>query len=95
MVRADVIKLIAENPQAHGVYDLTVAEVPREVMCTVRSASYRDIEAAGSQGLAHDFEYQGEKVCEYHGTRYNIDRVYFKDSEDWIDLTCSRGDPGV
>lgn len=103
MVRADVVKLIAENPQAHGVYDTTVQEVPREVMCTVRSASYRDIEAAGSQGmrpeivfrLAHDFEYQGEKLCEYHGIRYNIDRVYFKDSEDWIDLTCSRGDPGV
>lgn len=50
MVRADVIKLIAESPAAHGVYDETT-RTARTVMCTVRAASYRDIEAAGSEGL--------------------------------------------
>ena len=103
MIRADVIRLISDNPEAHGVYEDDIEEIGREVLCTVRSASYRDIEAAGSQGmrpeivfrLAYVFEYQGETACEYRGTRYNIDRVYFNDTEDWIDLTCSRGDPGV
>lgn len=100
MVRADVVTLITEKPDAHGLFD-SPEESTRTVMCTVRSASYRDIQAAGSEGLrpelifrlAHDFEYQGEKVAKYHGQRYNVDRVYFADDSDWIDLTCSRGEP--
>lgn len=100
MVRADVITLISVVPDAHGVFDDTTP-TERDVMCTVRSASYRDIQAAGSDGLrpelvfrlAQDFEYQGERVCRYKGNVYNIDRTYFADSEDWIDLTCSRGEP--
>lgn len=102
MVRADVIRLISEDPAAHGVFDEAEA-VGREVLCTVRSASYRDIAAAGTEGLrpelvfrlAHDFEYQDERICEYKGHRYNIDRVYFADDSDWIDLTCSRGEPNA
>ena len=102
MVRADVITLITESPAQHGVFE-DVDQTGREVMCTVRSASYKDIAAAGSDGLrpelvfrlAHDFEYNGEKTAIYSGRRYNIDRVYFADGADWIDLTCSRGDPGV
>ena len=100
MVRADVITLIGVNPDAHGVFDETV-QAERDVMCTVRSASYRDIQAAGTDGLrpelvfrlAHDFEYQGERTCRYNGLIYNIDRTYFADNDDWIDLTCSRGEP--
>lgn len=100
MVRADVIRLISEDPAAHGVFDEAEAS-GRYVLCTVRSASYRDIAAAGTDGLrpelvfrlAHDFEYQDEHICEYKGRRYNIDRVYFTDDQDWIELTCSRGEP--
>lgn len=100
MVRADVITLIGEVPDAHGVFDETT-QVERDVMCTVRSASFRDIQASGSDGLrpelvfrlAQDFEYQGERVCRYKGLMYNIDRTYFSETEDWIDLTCSRGEP--
>lgn len=100
MVRVDVITLISEDPAAHGVFDSTET-TGREVLCTVRSASYRDVAAAGTDGLrpelvfrlAHDFEYQDERICEYKGKRYNIDRVYFSDDSNWIDLTCSRGEP--
>ena len=100
MLRADVVTLISEAPDAHGVYDETTA-MERDVMCTVRSASYRDIQAAGSDGLrpelvfrlAQDFEYQGERACRYKGLVYNIDRTFFADNADWIDLTCSRGEP--
>lgn len=102
MVRADVVTLITQTPGQHGVFD-EVTETGRTVMCTVRSASYRDIAAAGSDGLLpeivfrleHDFEYQNEKVAEYKGTRYNIDRVFFADGQNWIELTCSRGDPNA
>lgn len=102
MVRATTVTLLAENPQAHGVFD-EPEESAREVLCTVRSASYRDIEAAGGMGLRpelvfrlpFDFEYQDEKVLIFDGRRWNIDRVYFADDTDWIELTCSRGDPNV
>lgn len=102
MVRADVVTLITQIPGQHGVFD-EVTETGRTVMCTVRSASYRDIAAAGSDGLrpeiifrlAQDFEYQDEKIAEFHGKRYNVDRVYFADDSDWIDLTCSRGEPNA
>lgn len=96
MVRADVLTLINENPAAHGVFDAPT-ETERTVYCTARSASYNDILTAKSDGLApelifrltHDFEYAGEKICEYRGIRYNIDRTYVS-QEDWIELTCSR-----
>ena len=100
MVRADVLTLISETPDTHGVYE--EAEITeRDVLCTVRSASYRDIQAAGTDGLrpelvfrlTQDFEYQGERVCRYRGQIYNIDRTYFADDTDWIELTCSRGEP--
>lgn len=96
MVRADVLTLIAETPAAHGVFD-TTETTERTVYCTVRSASYSDILAAKSDALrpeivfrlAHDFEYQDEKICRFRGALYNIDRTYVSEA-DWIELTCSR-----
>lgn len=96
------MRLISECPSAHGVFDKPEAH-GREVLCTVRSASYRDIAAAGTEGLrpeivfrlAHDFEYQDEHMCEYAGKLYNIDRVYFADESDWVELTCSRSMPNA
>ena len=96
MVRADVLTLIAETPEAHGVFE-TYTPTERTVFCTVRSASYTDRLAAKSEGfvpeiifrLSHDFEYQGEKICAFRGVRYDIDRTYVSD-QDWIELTCSR-----
>lgn len=96
MVRADILTLITHDPAAHGVFD-EPQTTERIVYCTVRSASYNDILAAKSDALrpeivfrlSHDFEYQGEKVCEFRGVLYNIDRTYVSDA-DWIELTCSR-----
>lgn len=93
--------LIDENPTSHGVFsDPTRTE--RTVFCTVRSASYTDRLAAKSEGfvpeivfrLAHDFEYQGEKIAEFHDVEYNIDRTYISEA-DWIELTCSRRNADV
>ena len=102
MVRANVLTLIAEDPTAHGVFD-TPTPTERTVYCTVRSASYNDILVSKSEGLrpelvfrlTHDFEYQGEKICEFNGVRYNIDRTYISGDQDWIELTCSRGNADV
>ena len=102
MVRASVLTLIAEDPTAHGVFE-TYTPSERTVYCTVRSATYNDILASKSEGLrpeivfrlSHDFEYKGEKICEYNGVRYNIDRTYVANDSDWIELTCSRGNADV
>lgn len=102
MLRASVLTLIGETPTAHGVFD-TYTPNRRTVYCTVRSASYSDILAAKSEGmrpeyvfrLSHDFEYQGEKICEWKGVEYNIDRTYIASDADWIELTCSRRNANV
>lgn len=102
MLRQTVVTLIRDDPAAHGVYE-EPETAERTVFCTVRSASYRDIDAAGSEGmrpeivvrLAQDFEYQDEKRLSYDGKIYNVDRVYYSGESDWVDLTCSRGDPDV
>lgn len=101
MLKADVLTLIAETPAAHGVFD-EYEPAERTVFCTVRSASYTDRLAAQSEGfvpelvfrLSHDFEYQGEKLCRFHGVEYRIDRAYYGET-DWIELTCSRRNADV
>ena len=68
MLRASVLKLIKDDPTAHGVFD-SYTPIARTVFCTVRSATYNDILASKSEGLrpeivfrlSHDFEYKGEK----------------------------------
>lgn len=102
MVRANVLTLIGEDPHAHGAFE-QVEETRRKVYCTVRSASYNDILVSKSEGLrpelvfrlTHDFEYKGEKICEFNGVKYNIDRTYISGDQDWIELTCSRGNADV
>ena len=83
MLFRDVLNLIAENPAAHGVFD-SVSETSRRVFCTVRSVGMSEAYTAFSNGLSPEFvfilsdysDYNGEKICEYQGTRYRIVRTY-------------------
>lgn len=101
MVRADVLTLIAETPEAHGRFD-TPTEVRRQVYCTVRSVGMREAYEALSHGLrpefvfvlTHSFEYQGEKRCEFHGVEYTVLRTYVTEA-DGIELTVERGNQHV
>lgn len=96
MLKADTVNLIAESPEAHGVFE-THTETQRQVFCTVRSVGMREAYEAKAIGLspeyvlilAHDFEYQGEKECEFGGMRYDIIRTYITES-DGIELTIQR-----
>lgn len=82
MIFRDVITLIGES-QPHGVLDDPV-ETSRQVYCSVRSVGMTEAYTAMSHGLHPEFvfllsdygDYQGEKVCEYKGTRYRIVRTY-------------------
>lgn len=95
MVRADVIFLIGENPEAHGAFD-PHQQTKRMVYATVRSVGMTETLKAKSLGLSPEYvfdladysEYQGEKQVEYNGTTYSVFRTYTKGQR--IELTVMR-----
>ena len=96
MMKANVLTLIAVSPEAAGV-GTEPTETKRDVFCTVRSIGQQEAYLAMGQGLnpelkvilAHDFEYEGERLCELDGVRYDILRTYVSE-EDGIELTLQR-----
>lgn len=98
---AGELYLISEDPEAHGVFD-DHARTERMVYCTIRSVGRTEMYAAMSSGhepnyvfaLAHDFEYQGEKICKYEGIEYRIIRTY-RTEADGIELTVERSNHHV
>ena len=96
MMKANVVTLIAVNPEAAGV-GTEPAESTRDVFCTVRSIGQQEAYLAMGQGLnpeltvilSHDFEYEGERLCELDGVRYEILRTYVTET-DGIELTLQR-----
>lgn len=98
MLRADVLELISVSPEAAGV-GTEPAETKRGVFCTVRSIGQTEAYLAMGQGLnpelkvilAHDFEYEGERLCSLGGVRYEILRTYITETNG-IELTLQRID---
>ena len=96
MLKANVVTLIKESPEAHGV-GTDPLETEREVYCTVKSIGQTEAYQAMGIGLnpelkvilAHDFEYEGEALCELDGVRYHILRTYITEA-DGIELTLQR-----
>lgn len=92
MVRADVLYLIAESPQAHGVFE-EITATRRMVYCTTRSVTMNEYYRAKDANieptivfiLADYSEYRGEKMCEFNGKQYRIVRTYTKNMT--IELT--------
>ena len=96
MLKANVVKLISVNPEAAGV-GTDPKETSRDVFCTVKSIGQQEAYLAMGQGLnpelkvilAHDFEYDGERLCEIDNKRYDILRTYVTEA-DGIELTLQR-----
>lgn len=96
MMRADVCDLITVSPEAAGA-GTDRQETSRTVFCTIKSIGQQEAYLAMGQGLnpelkvvlAHDFEYQGERLCEVGGVRYDILRTYITEA-DGIELTLQR-----
>ena len=82
MEQNDVIYLIGEDPDAHGVYEKPKT-TERMVYVTVRSVGMRETYEAMAHDrkpeavleLADRAEYQGEKTCRWRGKIYDIMRV--------------------
>ena len=83
MINCDVIYLIAETPEAHGIFS-PPAESERMVFCEVNSVSRYEFWRAKENGvtptyvfrLSDRLEYQGEKIVKYNGDRYRVVRTY-------------------
>lgn len=83
MRRSSVLKLIAEDPGAHGVFEQHT-ETKRTVFCDVYSVSRDEYFRALNNNMRPSYvfrladyaEYKGEKVCEFDGVRYAIVRTY-------------------
>lgn len=83
MMRLGVLYLVAEDPEAHGIFD-TPEETPRQVFCAIKSVGYQEYYRALDNALrpsmvfvlADYAEYEGEKICIYEGVRYRIVRTY-------------------
>ena len=96
MLKANVVELITVSPEAAGV-GTEPLESTRTVYCTVKSIGQQEAYLAMGQGLnpelkvilAHDFEYEGERLCEMDGVRYDILRTYVTET-DGIELTLQR-----
>lgn len=96
MTKNEVVKLIGETPNAHGVFD-TITETERIVYCSVKSVGMNEAYQAQAIGLnpecklvlAHDFEYGNERKCEFNGVLYKIIRTY-RTETDGIELTIER-----
>ena len=88
MMRANAVDLIQVSPEAAGV-GTEPSETKRTVFCTVKSIGQQEAYLAMGQGLnpelkvilAHDFEYEGERLCELDGVRYDILRTYITEAD--------------
>lgn len=93
MIRAEVITLVAEDPEAHGVFD-PPDEDGRDVFAEIRSVGYNEFYAAKAAGIEPSIvfvltdydEYQGEKIVLFNDKRYRVVRTYT--NSQTIELTC-------
>ena len=97
MSRADICYLVAEDPQAHGIFDKP-AETPRMVFCTVRSVGQQEYYRARENGLEPTVvfvtpavNYHGEKIILWTPPggaqrRYRVVRTY--QGTDQVEITC-------
>ena len=96
MMKSNVVALIQRSPVVGGV-GTEPTETKRTVYCTVKSIGMQEAYQAMGVGLnpelkvilAHDFEYNGEDLCELNGHRFRILRSYITET-DGIELTLQR-----
>jgi len=95
-----VVLIARGNPQEDEAgYPLPVEETQREVLANKRSVKQSEFYAAAQNGLQADirfelhlFEYEGERILEHEGKRYEVVRTY-EISSEIMELTCSITSP--
>lgn len=95
MVMANIVTLIAESPEAHGILE-TPTTTERDVFCTVKSVGYKEAYEAMGIGLTaeikviipHYIDYNNERYCKLNGIDYKVIRTYI--SAESVELTLAR-----
>ena len=90
MICDDVIYLISENPEAHGVFASTT-ETKKQCYCRVESVSRSEFYRARENGIEPELvfvlseyaDYNGEKIVEHNGKRYRVIRTYVAGSQQY------------
>lgn len=94
---AGVAYLITRSPEARGVLD-EATETYRKVYVTEKDVSMTEKYQAGASGLTPEirlklsqrFEWKGEDLVLYKGTRWKVLRPYSDEKADGAELTLER-----
>lgn len=97
MLKASAVILIAEDPQARGVFE-EPTETEREIPCVEKSLGMKMRAEARALGMApeirleiaHEAEYQGEKIALYQGQRYAIIHAYPYEKTNGLELLLQK-----
>lgn len=95
MVRADVIELVSESPEAHGVFS-PPTEAKQKTYCTIRSVGMREYYEAKGAGIEPEIvfrltdsdDYDNQKIVLWNNARYRVVRTSLHG--DGVELTCER-----
>ena len=95
MIFAETADLITQTFTVNDVGDSIASESTRTVFVEFQSIGLKRKIDAMATGLNIEFklllkdmeEYQGEKVVEFRGRRYNILNVFLRDDQH-VELTC-------
>lgn len=90
----DILNLISTQQSVDDYGDLLTVETPRRVFCRVESIGTKEFYQAAATGLkpeikfvmADYFDYNGEQLIDYQGTRYRVLRTYRTGQE--LEITC-------
>lgn len=97
MEKLTTIDLIAESPEAHGVYE-TPETTARTVIAEVRSITMAEFYRAKSAGITPELvfvladytEYGGEKLIQFEGEPFHVVRTYI--AGQTIEIYAERAD---
>lgn len=90
----DILNLIRTQQSVDDYGDLVTVETPRQVFCRVESIGTKEFYQAAATGLkpeikfvlADCYDYNGEQLIDYQGTRYRVLRTYRTGQE--LEITC-------
>ena len=97
MTKIAKLKLISETTSTDTIGQPVVSESSKEIIAMeVRSVTRAEFSAGKQNGLSPEiffvvsaFAYNGEEICEYNGTRYQIYRTYESD-DNTVELYAQR-----
>lgn len=90
------LTLIREELVQDDIGNQTPVYYETVILCNLRSIGRNEFYNAAAAGLrpeltfvVHSFEYEGQRLVEYEGSRYSVIRTYGEGTEE-MELTCQK-----